>query len=397
MDSDDDAHGAKDGDDSDKESAVGELIADIFGGSSDEDEEFEGFVQTDVAPAKKDKSAVVSSDDEDDTGPAPGSQSPSNIVPDLSSDDEADEAVKKQIRGEQDEDKVWDFDVMMQKKKEERGKQRRRKKDDYAINNSDDLIAELIERMKNAAEEDRKLNQEKKPAIKKLQMLGLVEGQLKKADLHEALLDGGILNAMTEWLAPLPDKSLPHLRIREVMLRALSDFPPVSSDSLKNSGVGKAVMYLYRHPKEIKGNKDLAGRMINDWSRPIFNLTSNYKSLTRQEREERDYAQLPKRRRLSDGGAMTPRRDIDKALKGEEKGLRPGDPGWIQRARVPLPSKKDYVVRPKWKVEEAPVKSTKKPLNKYEKHMKELQEKKKKNKAQRSVTISIEGRLKKPP
>ncbi len=42
-------------DESDKESAVGELIADIFG-SSDEDEEFEGFGAADVeAPAKKDK------------------------------------------------------------------------------------------------------------------------------------------------------------------------------------------------------------------------------------------------------------------------------------------------------------------------------------------------------
>lgn len=283
----------------------------------------------------------------------------------------------------------------MAKKKAEMQKRRKKRKDFDLINDSDDLIAEMINKMKVAAEEDRGLNMNKKPAIRKLQYLPTVLSQLKKADLHNAFLDCGILSAMTEWLAPLPDKSLPNLHIRESFLRILQTFPTISAGGLKNSGIGKAVMYLYKHPKELIENKEIAGKLINEWSRPLFNLTSNYKSLSKEEREQRDYEQIPKRRRTSmEEGGMTPRKDLDKSLSGEQKALRPGDPGWIYRARVPTPSNKDYVIRPKWKVEEESERkgSGKKAPTRYDKQVRKFAERKKNSKMQKAVGISIEGR-----
>lgn len=185
-----------------------------------------------------------------------------------------------------------------------------------------------------------------------------------------------MLNVLCDWLAPMPNRALPCLLIRESILKLLMDvgivlyvlrrlrriipeicsptaeaasqerrltasapqFPAIDKAALKQSGVGKAVMYLYKHPKETKANRERAGRLISEWARPIFNLSADFKAMTREERQARDeaMAQAGPAKRARAAPAPAPAAPA-----------RPGEPGWVARARVPLPSNKDYVVRPK--------------------------------------------------
>lgn len=260
------------------------------------------------------------------------------------------------------------------------------------MSDQDDIVAQIINQMRDAVEMDIAANQEKRVATGKLKLLPSLMNQLRKMDLRDAFLDSDVLSVMAEWLAPLPDRSLPHLNIRESLLRILIDFNLYDVDRIKSSGIGKAVMYLYKHPKETRENKQRAKQLISSWSRPIFNLDSNFSAITREEREERDKELQRRASRNHDTDQSEDGTPTPKKPKTEEPTTAPlpGEKGFIPRARVPAPSMRDYVIRPRSKVDGEIGRGSKRPANMLEKLMKSHQERRRANKQQRAVNMKID-------
>ena len=239
-----------DGFDGDEEGAKG-IIADIFGESDAEEEgDFEGFAENEVekATATSLLPNVISVDIEDNHEHQRVDQEPQTQS---ASDNEGDDEF------------VSDFDRLMFRRREENRRRRRLGRDEEFLNDNDEIIRETISKMRIAAEEDRHLLSKNKPATRKLGMLNAVRSLLLKADMKSALIDNGILSAITEWLSPVSGHTLPSISIRETLLKHLAEFRIQEPDLLKESGIGKAVMYLYKHPRETRENKRLAGHLIS--------------------------------------------------------------------------------------------------------------------------------------
>lgn len=107
--------------------------------------------------------------------------------------------------------------------------------------------------------------------------------------------------------------------------------------------------------------------------------------MTREERQARDEAMAGGRRRDDPGPSAS--------AQDEPRARRPGEAGWVARARVPQPSTKDYVYRPKSTCDLDMSRTTKKKMTRYEKQMKKFVDQKRlKSGSRRAVEISIEGR-----
>ncbi|KAF9052473.1 transcription factor iws1 [Hymenopellis radicata] len=248
------------------------LERDIFGGSdselsSDENEE---------RPAQQ-KAAYPSSGDESDEDYArekptkKGRPQPQKIIRgqdiDLSTlppDQASKIRVERQI------------EAILKPKKSNRPK-KRKNNEEVLDSFADDQVARLREAMNNAVEEDKASKADGLPATAKLRLLPEVMETLRKASLAQSIIDNNLLEAVRLWLEPLPDHSLPSLNIQREFFQILPKMEFIDSSVLKESGLGKIVMFYTKCKRITPDISRIAEDLVATWSRPIIKRSASYR------------------------------------------------------------------------------------------------------------------------
>lgn len=140
----------------------------------------------------------------------------------------------------------------------------------------DEAISQLRDKMRQAAIEDVECATENKPAVNKIKMLPEVVNVLQKKSLAESILDGNLLESVRIWLEPLPDASLPNHEIQKALFSALVALP-IKTIHLRESGLGKVVMFYQKSKRPHASIKRMAQKLVGDWTRPIIGRSDNYR------------------------------------------------------------------------------------------------------------------------
>eukprot|EP00127_Corallochytrium_limacisporum_P003714 Clim_evm46s152 gene=Clim_evmTU46s152 len=229
------------------------------------------------------------------------------------------------------------------------GKRRRNADDEDLITDRDDEAKDFVRDMYNAVKEDEDETRAKRPALAKWRMLPQLKKIMGAEEMQRICVDEGILHAMRLWLELLPDKSLPSLDVRRTILEILQKVE-LSPPELKESGIGKAIMVLLKHPKETKANKRICKLLVRNWSQQIFRIKTEFNQLEQHERDEMENAMAGqvRARRQSQFGSRGDKLNFD-ANAGASKEEEDLDPN-SKRARILPRAQLDYVIRPRQKI-----------------------------------------------
>ncbi|XWS08270.1 hypothetical protein CRYUN_Cryun41cG0065400 [Craigia yunnanensis] len=233
---------------------------------------------------------------------------------------------------------------------------KRRKKNEKSSQEIALLVEKVMALLEVAGEEDAQLNEQEKPAIRKIQMLPLLTDFLSKKKFQAEFLDHGVLTLLKNWLEPLPDGSLPNVTVRASILKILTQVLPIDieqvdrREQLKKSGLGKVVMFLSKSDEEITANKKLAKDLIETWSRTIFNKSTRFSDLRNIEENDVPFMKPSMKKPVNQASLTVQFReadlDLDLSVTREPKPSHQSCSSSCQRASRPEATTSVYMVRP---------------------------------------------------
>lgn len=112
--------------------------------------------------------------------------------------------------------------------------------------------------------------------MQKVKLLPKVVSVLSKANLADTILDNNLLQSVRIWLEPLPDGSLPSFEIQKSLFAAIERLP-IKTEHLKESGLGRVVIFYTKSKRVEPQLARLADRLIAEWTRPIIGASDNYR------------------------------------------------------------------------------------------------------------------------
>ncbi|KAM0686545.1 Transcription factor iws1 [Conglomerata obtusa] len=125
---------------------------------------------------------------------------------------------------------------------------------------------EIKKQMQQLLEQDQQSNKNNQPAMARLQNSENLTRSLKNNRLQNVLLDVGILDVIKQWMEPLPDNSLPNVKIKKDMLDVLDYLPVKRKHLLNGSGIGKIVNFYSKNVRENEDVRNLATKIVKKWT-----------------------------------------------------------------------------------------------------------------------------------
>ena len=224
-------------------------------------------------------------------------------------------------------------------------------------------VVEFLSKMEVAAEQDYIAYSLKKPAIHKLKMLQEVEVKLKQIELQELFLKNGLLSIICMWMNLMPDGNLPNINLRSSLIRLIAALPIETDDfdrkdELKKSDLAKILLFLATLNEETSNNRIICKKLIEKWSRPVYELSAQYKYVHTSGQIYDAYDSgdddLPMRKPRRSSKILE---SVEDVTNSTHLGPKYGEKGYRHHAEIPDISIPEYIKRPRLQMDPTEVKS----------------------------------------